>query len=277
MIRFNDLLIRAGIDPAVTRLVRHRHRTRQRQLYVDAIRRIARFEEYQALQSNSTVIRQLGSAEVLASFAVDPAGDTVFVGLWHLRGYSPAQAADPYNDGVHFQGQPPFVRLDLARAKALDAYVGRIVVDWGKGERAWVQYAERRDKEVVELRKRVEEPLFPGFGTFRCALHEVDALPLAWIEVLRSTRGVYLLVHRDTGAQYVGSAVGSDGILGRWRGYVGGHGGNVAMRELGRPADEYDASVLDTVGYAATAEEVYALETSWKVKLGSRAQGLNRN
>jgi hypothetical protein len=80
-----------------------------------------------------------------------------------------------------------------------------------------------------------------------------------------------------TGAQYVGSATGSDGFLGRWRGYSDGHGGNVALRELGHGAEEFDVRILETVGSAATVQDVYDLESLWKEKSGSRVQGLNRN
>jgi hypothetical protein len=159
----------------------------------------------------------------------------------------------------------------------LDEYCGRIVVDWGGGERAWVQYADRRDKRIIELRRQAEEPPFPGFGRFSSGLHEVESLPTTWLEPLRSTRGVYILVHRDSGAQYVGSATGSDGFLKRWLCYSDGHGGNVALRELGHAADRFDVRILETVGSGAALEDVYALESAWKEKLGSRVQGLNRN
>jgi len=88
---------------------------------------------------------------------------------------------------------------------------------------------------------------------------------------------VYLLIHRASGAQYVGSATGADGFLGRWEGYADGHGGNVAMRELGHPVEDFDVRILETAGSGATVEEVCQLESLWKNKLGSRAQGLNRN
>jgi hypothetical protein len=147
----------------------------------------------------------------------------------------------------------------------------------GGGERAWVQYAHRRDKEIVEIRPRAEEPHFPGFGRFVWGLHEVDALAPTWLEALRTSRGVYLLVDRENGAQYVGSASGEDGFIGRWRGYANGHGGNTAMRQLAGGAERYQVRVLETVGSGATYEEVCELESLWKEKLGSRVDGLNRN
>ena len=274
---FNGLLTAAGLDPARVRLLRHRHgREHQRLLYQDAIHRASRFEQYQSGQCNPTVINQICSAAAIAAFVVDPAGETVFVGLWRVRGSRKAHLPDPYVTAV----KPPpdgCVTIALERMADLEKYDGRIVIDWGGGERAWVQYADRQDKEIVEIRRQAEEPHFPGLARFGCGLHEVDALPAAWLEALRTSRGVYLLVDRENGAQYVGSASGEDGFIGRWRGYADGHGGNAAMRQRAHGPELYHVRILETVGSGATDEEVYELESLWKEKLGSRATGLNRN
>lgn len=276
MLTFNGLLQSQQIDAAKTRLVRHKHRTAQGRLYHDAVRRDARFEQYQAVQANPAVIRQLEAADVIASFVVDLRGNTVFVGLWTVHGSRIGYMPDAYSD-LRVPTKRQHVVFDFERHAVLDEYIGRLVIDWGGGERAWVQYAHRQDKKIIELRRVIEEPRFPGFAHFAWNLAEVAALPPTWLEPLRTTRGVYLLVHRSSGSQYVGSAIGSDGFLGRWRGYVGGHGGNVGLKELGSPASEFDVSILETAGSAASPEDIYGLETLWKVKLGSRATGLNRN
>ena len=276
MLTFGVLLKAAGLQTSAVRLVRHRHAARyQRTVYFDAIRRHPRFEQYQAGQGNPRVVSLMASADSLASFVVDPAGRTVFIGLWRVNGTRPGQCPDPYTPPS--PPGPHSTIIDLERMPDLDAYSGRLVIDWGGGERAWVQYADRRDKAILELRRRVEEPQFPGIGDFNCGLHEVDSMPDSWQELLRTARGVYLLVHRTTGAQYVGSATGAGGFLGRWRGYADGHGGNLALRELGHAADNYDAWILETAGSGATVDDIYALESRWKNKLGSRAKGLNRN
>jgi hypothetical protein len=54
-----------------------------------------------------------------------------------------------------------------------------------------------------------------------------------------------------------------------------GHGGNVGLRSRD-PAD-YQVSILEVVGNAATFEDVIALEGLWKSKLQSREMGLNQN
>lgn len=279
---FNLLLEAAGVDLKTTRLVRHRHDRRfQRLVYQDAVEGNDRFQTYQAGQGSLRVAKQMGGADVLASFVLDPAGDTVFAGLWRVLGVKRGFLPDPYRypDGKDAprRGKPTDSIVETDRMDLLADCRGRLVVDWGGGERAWVQYAHRRDKPITELRARVADPPFPGLASFKCPLGEVDGLPRSWLALLGLNRGVYLLVHRDSGAQYVGSAVGPDGFLGRWRSYGDGHGGNKGMKAFGRSADEYDVAILETAGSGATVEDIYTLEARWKEKLGSRATGLNRN
>ena len=52
---------------------------------------------------------------------------------------------------------------------------------------------------------------------------------------------------------------------------------NVGMKELGAMAEAYDAAILEVVGSDATIDDVFARETIWKEKLGTRVKGLNRN
>lgn len=277
MFRFNSLLVEAGFDPRAVRLVRHRHPAQfQRQFHEDAISGHPRFEQYQSGQSNPRVVTQMSSAAVLAAFAADMAGDTIFVGMFGVLGVTTGPDPDPYRSRSG-PARSDIAILLLRRLQPLADYRGRIVVDWGGGERAWVQYAHRHDKHIVEVRRSAVEPPFPGYSRFMRGLHEIESLPSTWLEPLRVARGVYLLVHRTTGAQYVGSATGADGFLGRWRGYADGHGGNVGLRELGHAADQYDVRILETAGSGAENEDVYALESLWKDKLGSRVKGLNRN
>src|SRR5690606_17690306 len=112
----------------------------------------------------------------------------------------------------------------------LDTYRGRLVIDWGTGQRAWVQRAHRQDKPIQEIRRQISEPQFPGFLAFGCPLSEVEALPSTWVATLKSTGGIYLLVHRERGDIYVGSASGAAGFYGRWVSYRDGHGGNIGMQ-----------------------------------------------
>lgn len=171
----------------------------------------------------------------------------------------------------------PYVAFTTQLRDAFDLYRGRIVIEWGDGERAWVQRADKQDKDIIEIRQRREDPAFPGFARLHHPLDDIENVPVAWAEVLRNARGNYLLVHRESGQQYVGSAYGDGGFFSRWNSYSDGHGGNIAMKELGATAEAYDAAILEVVGTDATVEDVFARETLWKEKLGTRVKGLNRN
>ncbi|WP_410001986.1 hypothetical protein [Rubinisphaera sp. JC750] len=54
-----------------------------------------------------------------------------------------------------------------------------------------------------------------------------------------------------------------------------GHGGNVELKV--RDPSDYQVSILEVAGSAATTEEILSLESLWKQKLQSREMGLNRN
>lgn len=276
MLTFNQLLQRGGLDPRDVRLVRHRDpdRAKHRFLAKAAIDRDPRFHKYQEFQGTEQVIEAFRAAKHLAAFIAEPGTkQTLFVGVWDRLGERAVPATDPYGS----QRRPGTVVFETQLREEFDDYRGRLVIDWGDGTRAWVQRADKQDKAILELRRVREEPRFPGFSSFREPLSEIETIPVSWAEVLRNTRGIYLLVHRDSSEQYVGSAYGDGGFLGRWKCYADGHGGNAAMKELGAPAEAYDVSILEVIGTDATADDVFAREGLWKVKLGTRTKGLNRN
>ncbi len=80
-----------------------------------------------------------------------------------------------------------------------------------------------------------------------------------------------------TGKQYVGSAYGVGGILGRWHGYAKtGHGGNKELKNM-VDFSGLQFSILYTCSASKSAKKVCRYETLFKEKLGSRAHGLNWN
>jgi hypothetical protein len=77
-----------------------------------------------------------------------------------------------------------------------------------------VQYASRNEKEVLSISDAADPP-FPGWSAFAVSADQVPALPASWRAILANVRGIYLLVHRPSGQQYVGSAIGAQGFLSR--------------------------------------------------------------
>ena len=104
----------------------------------------------------------------------------------------------------------------------------------------------------------------------------IEALPSNWLAALRAARGIYLLTCPRTKEQYVGSAYGEDGFLGRWTGYArDGHGGNIGLKS--RELSDYQVSILEVCGSGLTVDEIIRVEALWKAKLQSREMGLNKN
>lgn len=95
-------------------------------------------------------------------------------------------------------------------------------------------------------------------------------------------QGIYAISDARTGKLYVGKADGNERILGRWAVYAqDGHGGNVALRELGikdaNHKHDFVFSILRVFDPSAPATEVNAAESHFKRALMTREFGLNRN
>lgn len=269
MFTFNTILRHEGIDPKEVRILRHQD-TRPGRVTPYNLWRAGdgRLETYQRIQSRN--VFTIG--DLLASFVATPLGDTLFIGLYRVNGVGnvPTGTIDPSTGA---EPEPGLNFYDICRDERLSDYVGLLTVDWGKGFLAWVQRAESKDKRVLEIRAKVREDVFPGFTSFCWDIDQIAAVPLAWQEVLRSVKGVYLLVCDETGKQYVGSAKGDESLWGRFLEYAKtGHGGNVELKRRGR--GRYQVTVLEVVNSDTGIEQV---EEAWKRKLMSRKFGLNRN
>lgn len=281
MLRFDHLLTEAGLDLHSVRLLRHQDTRRGRNgtpytLWRDAP---SEFERYQCTQRKD--FRGHFSGTHWASFVGTPDGGTLFVGLYEvaLGGDVPDDWIDP------LLGLPPggdhvsttaYDFYSCVQSPLLSDLVGRVWIDWGKGERSWRQRADARNKPIIEISRRFREPGYPGHSRFFASLSELDKLPATWLAILGEERGVYLLTCPRTKEQYVGKADGSAGFLGRWREYaVTGHGGNIALKS--RDPSDYRVSILEVAGSSASHAEIQQMEILWKEKLQSREMGLNRN
>jgi hypothetical protein len=275
-ITFNMILREIGLPPADVRLMRHKDKRAAKgrtpyELWRD--NRIE-FERYQSRQHPRN--RKKLAASYWAVFIVNPSEETMFAGIYSVayRGLLERDEPLPHMNEIARAGSADVYDLDLQ--DTLSDLIGKLFIDWGDGALAWVQYAARRDKAVIELRAEFREPDFPGFLNFIQPLSKLDNLPGNWVAALASSRGVYLLTCPRTKEQYVGSATGQDGFWGRWQSYVHtGHGGNLGLKS--RDASDYQVSILEVAGTSATTEDVLVMEGHWQRKLQSREMGLNCN
>lgn len=272
MLGFNTMLRGEGIDPAEVKLARHQSSAGKGgptpfELWLAGD---GRLELYQRIQRKD----RFAGADFVASFVATPLDETLFVGLFRNRGVGTAKAG--LRDPRSGRGVRGLFLYDLKEIDRLAEYRGRLVVDWGSGYRSWVQRAGKQDKPILEIRRFVGEPKFPGFLEFRARLSALAGVPTSWRITLQSVGGVYLLVCPETGKQYVGAAYGEEGFWGRWMIYVSsGHGGNKGMKDL--PPCDYQVCVLEVASSSAGVEQIVGMESRWKETLLSREFGLNRN
>ena len=165
-IMFNTVLREVELEPAQVRLIRHKDTSAARgrspyELWRDDL---SAFERYQSLQNIKN--RKKFSAPYWAVFIVNLSDATMFGGLYAARylGLLPEDTPQPHKDGVDRAGSCDIYELKLQ--DKLSDLIGRLFIDWGPGPLAWVQYAERNDKPIVELHKAFKEPSFPGFLNF---------------------------------------------------------------------------------------------------------------
>ncbi|WP_307151037.1 GIY-YIG nuclease family protein [Robertmurraya andreesenii] len=178
---------------------------------------------------------------------------------------------------------------EMIEEPLLDDLKERLVIDWGAGTRSWHQWLNiNKPKEIVEIFPVGYYDSFPGFLEF--ILDSDDLLRIVnfpdsnkeWHKMLSSVAGIYLIVDSKTGKQYVGSAYGKEGILGRWKHYAQTkHGGNEVLKtileENPQSFKHFKFTILRTLQKELTKNEVIKYESLYKEKLGTRAFGLNLN
>jgi hypothetical protein len=252
---------------------------------LEVLLRAGQFDEYQTRQGS-----EIFKCDYLVSFIGEGGSRSRLIGVYEVRGVTTDGKETPYSAGYLYQEIPrPTYRYDLAPVDGFEVLRDRLVINWGSSTRSWHQWlSEKADKEVIELRPRGFVREFSGFDEVHLRFDELkqivehpDANRL-WHTMLGGVAGVYLIVDGTNGDQYIGSAYGEDGILGRWKGYaVTKHGGNKRLKDLlATDPERYTAfsfSILRTLSRSLTAKEVISIESHYKKKLGTRAFGLNDN
>lgn len=167
--------------------------------------------------------------------------------------------------------------FDLERCEPLAEWWGRPIYKSPPPDRSWYRWADRNTLEIDATceRTRFAERV-PDWDKLVLTRTDLEAMPRASQAVLAQWRGVYFIADETDGKGYVGSAYGTDNILGRWQAYARtGHGGNVGLRE--RSYHPLRFSILQRVSPDMNPADVIALEASWKRRLHTRDLGLNRN
>jgi hypothetical protein len=277
-----DILKMAGFDERKTaKLVRHQSRYDS----MEELRRNDWLEVYQSYQARSV----FHGIEQIISFYGLSTNRAGFYGVYRVLGHKSP------NDGADLPGCPSLTRWRsdctffyiLDRDKRFDDFRDRIIIDWGRAALSWHQ--KLKNKPIVEILPpgRKLQP-FGDFLEFSLThaqlkdLFENEEAHRDWKIPLSNVAGVYLILAQKTGHLYIGSAYGATGFWGRWQQYAKtGDGGNVKIRKLIESDPDYPASFLFSILHilprSMSKDAVIQRETEYKIKLGTRAIGLNSN
>ena len=281
ILMFSDMLKIAGLDPKNVLLIRHTVSTDTfRDCMADG-----KVYEYTCHQD-----KDFGKKyEYWAVFIGDKGSLAKFHSIYRVNGSIPDTKKNmpdgmPASEAKNYTGEHAIHNLEPV--DCLQEYEGKLIIDWGLSARSWYQKATN-EKEVVSIMPD-EKKVFQGYENIVLSYDELkdvvenEVVYEAWHTALSSVYAIYLIVDTKNGKQYVGSAYGEDGLLGRWKCYVATHhGGNKLMKEeLCAHPERYHMfqfSILQILPKTMTDEKIIELELLWKKKLMSIEYGMNAN
>ena len=184
------------------------------------------------------------------------------------------------------------IEADEASFAEYAPFFGRLVVHFeDKGRNVIVRSEDIID--TINVKTVLEQPYntigeeFPGYENIDLSWHDLHRVLKFknWQTALENQKGVYLITDTATNKRYVGSAYGTDMLLGRWRCYAeDGHGGNkelkalVKVQSLDYVKKNFRYSILDIYKSTTDDETIIARESWWKNILLTRGDyGYNAN
>jgi len=276
---FSDILLKAGLNPERVKLIRHALTDKGFKSCYDK----GMVLEYTRQQKKDFS----KNYDYWCVFISDKGTKAKFYACYKV-GTSVPDTADVVPAGFPnpkwFQGKQAF--YELTHVDALKEYEGKLIIEWGKSARMWHQKGTT-EKPIIAIQPDPKK-VFSGFENLILTYDELKEIvenPLVyseWHTAFAAVNAVYLIVDRESGAQYVGSAYGKDGLLGRWACYVSSHhGNNKEMKSLICSYPEryryFQFSILQILPKTLAAHEIIQIEQLYKDKLLSNRFGMNRN
>lgn len=166
-----------------------------------------------------------------------------------------------------------------------EKYFGRLVVQFHKYQAFVTLTGDKIDNFIVKeiLPGSLDKDMFPGYDKINISWQTMKRVLQkdTWKTALENQKGVYLITDTSNGKKYVGSAYGTNMILGRWKAYVKtGHGGNIGLKPLSPNHIEnyFNYSILDIYKSSTSDQIIIEREGWWKEVLQSRHPfGYNEN
>ena len=281
LLYFSDILEKAGLDPVKVKLIRHSltDKTFKECFDSDMVYEYTCHQKKDFSKGYDYWAVFISGSGTLAKFhSVYRVGDsksdtkkTIPKGL-------------PKKEASHYTGNGAVYSLE--KIDALNDMEGKLTIDWGKSTRMWHQRGTT-PKPVISILPD-EKKIFTGYEKLIKSYDELKDIIEnpeiydSWHTALSSVYAIYLIVDTETGQQYIGSAYGKDGLLGRWTDYIRTHhGNNKKIKEIiCNYPDRYHAfqfSILQILPKNLSDEEVINIERLWKDKLLCIKFGMNKN
>lgn len=227
---FNDLLVGKGIDPTQVLVFRHRPNEPELRKVLPwlAAEKPEVFNAYQQTHGRR-VEKAMLTAQHVASFIGHEPGKALFIGLY--TGSSRPLTREEFSRVPAYrelkplgmrgfadeENQETVLWFDLALTDFYEQWKGKLIVTWPPPERAWWRSAHLNEIPVLAI---LEESAFDSAMTdwkkIDLGWDELRMLTSRWRSAMSQWRGIYLIFDQSDGKRYVGSAYGSENILGRW-------------------------------------------------------------
>ncbi|MDX3970146.1 MAG: GIY-YIG nuclease family protein [Bradyrhizobium sp.] len=286
----NDLLHREGIDPRGVLVFRHRPSEPElNRIFPElAAGRPDLFDAYQRTHSER-IEKAMLAAKHVAAFIRHGSGKALFVACYEIGKAKSLTQAQYWRVPAYVElrglgmrgftsGRPTCLSFQMKKMNFYSEWKGKLIIDWPPPERSWWRRAHRNQFRIhAILEDSALETTMQNWNEIDLTWAQLSVLSNRLQHRLTEWRGIYYIFDSSDAKGYVGSAYGTENLLGRWRQYgASGHGGNSLLRR--RDPTNFRFTILELVSPTMPAEEVQRLEGNWKARLHSRYPlGLNDN
>lgn len=277
----SEIIKLKGLDPKNMRIVRHKVKNYTKDLIASGD-----FDLYQATQKKD----KFKDCTHFVSCLDMEGSKAIFWGIYKVNSKKEITKLSPQlvvieKEEKWAEEKPPYYFYDIERLDILDEYKERLIIEWDN-PRNWVQ--TNLNKEIVEILPPGFFGPFPGYQEVILTFEQLATIinnpdsNRQWKMMLSNVFGVYLILDKENGKQYVGKASGKEGIWGRWTEYVktkDGHNKGMAKHLEGDPEryNNFQFSIMAVLPNSSLDKDVDRLEAIIKRKIGSREFGLNEN
>lgn len=225
------------------------------------------------------LVKRFKDVDYIVSFIGEESASSRFVGVFKNNGIK--KTIDDYKNEI-------CARFDFVELKGFELLKERVVIEW-RNPVSWLQ-SYTNTMPVIRIDRGLQENSIPIFTRFEDVVLDYNQLKLIigtnnpeWKAKLESCNGIYLILDKNTGKQYIGSTFNRNGIWGRWAEYAQtGHGGDKSLiplleNDLAYAKKYFQWCILETLPLKILDEQAIDRESLYKRKFGTREFGYNNN